>query len=74
VEDGDQFDRLAREFVATVGSGIELVGGPMDGWYVKPGTPVFEAQWWKTTGLGRGTYERVDPDEGGTRVAEWVEL
>jgi hypothetical protein len=49
------------------GAGVQLEGGPMDGWTVTSNAPALEPNW-----QPEGRYERCGEDENGIPRAEWV--
>lgn len=51
---------------------VLLMGGPMDGWYVKPDAPALDPGWGELAGFPGWRYERTGPDENGVEEARWV--
>lgn len=68
-----------RNLAHPVPDSVQLVGGPMDGWSVKPGAPALQADWclnWPPSIAARhrpGMYVE-DPTSTRPRQARWEPL
>lgn len=68
-EDRRRLQRIAkRRAKKSDGEGVQLEGGPMDGWFVTADAPALQPEWGAPHG---GKYVHQGPDDAGIHKATW---